>query len=92
MRLLDSDTDFIKALAARFAKQIQQGRRRVEILSIRAADERILSALADGLLIHDISDFADYIGLAPETVYRALSRMSRNGTVQKTARGQYQMV
>lgn len=87
--LMDTDSAFSKALVARFASQIQEGRRRVELLSIRAADERILTALNDGLLVEDISSFADLIGLASETVYRVLAQLSQSGQIVKTARGQY---
>ncbi len=78
-------------MASRFATQIQESRRRVELLSIRAADERILTALNDGLLVEDITTFAEIIGLAPETVYRTLAQLSREGRIVKTARGQYRL-
>lgn len=91
MTLLDSDLEFSRDMASRFAAQIQQSRRHVELLSIRASDERILEALADGLLTDDISSFADLIGLAPETVYRTLTKLSAAGRITKTARGQYQL-
>ena len=78
-------------MASRFATQIQETRRRVELLSIRAADERILAALNDGLLVEDITTFAEIIGLAPETVYRSLAQLSQRGQILKTAGGQYQL-
>jgi len=90
-RLLNTDIEFCRLMMSRFAVQIQQTRRRVELLSIRAADERILAALADGLLIEDIATFAETIGLASETVYRALAQLSKKGLILKTARGQYQL-
>ena len=88
-RLLENDTDFALLMLARFATQIQIGRRRVELMSIRAADERVLAALNDGLLIGDIGGFAEEIALAPETVYRVLAKLERQGRITKTARGQY---
>lgn len=90
-QLLDTDIDFARSMASRFASQIQEARRRVELLSIRAADQRILAALRDGLLVEDITTFADTIGLAPETVYRSLAQLSKDNQIIKTARGQYQM-
>ena len=90
-RLLNTDIEFACSMASRFATQIQETRRRVELLSIRAANERILSALNDGLLVEDITTFAETIGLAPETVYRTLTQLSKKGHVEKTARGQYQI-
>ena len=90
-QLLDTDIDFARSIASRFASQIQEARRRVELLSIRAADQRVLAALRDGLLVEDITTFADIIGLAPETVYRSLAQLSKDNLIIKTARGQYQM-
>ena len=90
-RLLNTDIEFACSMASRFATQIQETRRRVELLSIRAANERILAALNDGLLVEDITTFAETIGLAPETVYRTLTQLSKKGHVEKTARGQYQI-
>ena len=90
--LLRNDLEFTRYVATRFAIQIQEGWRRVELLSIRSADERILAAINDGLLIEDIAKFADFIGLAQETVYRALNRLVTAQKVVKTARGQYQAV
>lgn len=90
-RLFDTDIVFARAMASRFAAQLQLSRRRVELLSIRSAEERVLEAINDGLLLDDITSFADAIGLAPETVYRNLAKLSEQGTVLKTARGQYQV-
>ncbi len=87
--LLGTDIDFTRSMAARFAVQIQECRRRVELLSIRNADERILSALRDGLLLDNITSFAEIVGLAPETVYRTLKKLSDSGAITKTTRGVY---
>lgn len=92
IKLFDTDIDFARAMASRFAAQLQLSRRRVELLSIRSAAERILEALSDGLLLEDITSFADVIGLAPETVYRNLAQLSKDGKLTKTARGQYRIL
>lgn len=89
--LLNTDIEFTRSMASRFATQMQASRRRVELLSIRAADERILTALNDDLLVEDITTFADMIGLTPETVYRTLAKLSKQGRIEKTARGQYRL-
>ncbi len=89
--LFDTDIDFARSMASRFAGQIQRTRRRVELLSIRSATERILEALNDGLLLDDIQTFADAIGFAPETVYQNLAQLSEEGKIIKTARGQYRV-
>lgn len=91
-RLFHNDPEFVQALARRFALDVQQSRRQIERLSIPVAEERIIAALEDGLLGEDISEFAMLIGLAPETVYRALARLTRNGQVQKLGRGRYQVL
>lgn len=91
LECLRADGQFALLLAERFATQIQESRRRVEILSVRAADERILIALNDGLLVNDIASFAQAIALAPETVYRILSQLKKKGVVEKTARGRYRL-
>ena len=87
--LFTNDLMFAKTMASRFANQLQQCRRRLELLSIRAADERILEAIGDGLLVDNIAVFAQSIALAPETVYRTLANLNREGRVVKTARGRY---
>ena len=76
----------------RFAEQIQQRRRRIELLSIRFSDERIVAALKDGLLVADMGKFSEEIGLAQKTVYRTLSTLTRQGRIVKKARGQYQLL
>ncbi len=90
LQLLDTDIAFSRAMISRFALQIQEGRRRVELLSMHSAEERIVAALGDGLLIDDIASFAEIVGLAPETVYRTLGKLSEEGVVKKISRGVYQ--
>ena len=92
LRLMETDIKFACAMASRFATQIQETRRHVELLSIRSADERILAALKDGLLVEEIINFAETIGLAPETVYRGLAQLSKDARIEKTARGHYQII
>jgi len=92
LRLMDTDVEFARSMASRFASQIQETRRHVELLSIRSADERVLAALKDGLLVEEITTFAETIGLAPETVYRALAQLSKEYRIEKTARGQYRII
>ena len=89
---MDTDVEFARSMASRFASQIQETRRHVELLSIRSADERVLAALKDGLLVEEITTFAETIGLAPETVYRALAQLSKEYRIEKTARGQYRII
>lgn len=90
-RLLATDASFTQSLLSCFAQQIQQERRRAELLCVRSADERVLAAIADGVVLDDIASFADSIALAPETVYRSLASLTRHGRLNKVARGQYQL-
>lgn len=90
-KLLATDLNFARLMVKRFALQIQQSRRRIELLSIRSADERVLAAIADGLLVEDIVSFADTIGLAAETVYRSLAALTRKQRIRKVSRGCYEL-
>ena len=91
MQLLNTDIEFARSMAMQFAIQIQESRRRVELLSIRSADERVLTAFKDGLLLDDIKTFAESIGLASETVYRTLAQLTKDERIIKTSRGQYRL-
>ncbi len=83
--------DFALAVARRFAVQIQGYRRKVEILAIRNAVERVHAGVCEGLLQSDIKSFAAEIGLTHEAVYRALAKLVRRGRLCKTGRGRYQL-
>lgn len=83
------DTQFAMAMSERFANQVQQTRARLELRSIRGADERVFRALADGLMSDSVRSFAHEIGLAPEVVYRSLASLTRSGRIQKVGYGRY---
>lgn len=84
-----SNPAFAFAMASRFARQVQSCRRRLEILAIRNAEQRVLDAVRDGFLKADISSFAATIGLSREATYRALAELTRRGALIKTGRGRY---
>ena len=67
------EPEFALALTAKFAQQVQELRHQKELLAIRSAPERVYAAMCEGLLTTDIKLFAASIGLAHETVYRALA-------------------
>ncbi|MEE9333114.1 MAG: Crp/Fnr family transcriptional regulator [Granulosicoccaceae bacterium] len=92
LNLLQNNLEFTRAVVLRFATHIQESRRHIELLSIRSADERVLSAINSGLLVDDISKLANLLGLAQETVYRALKRLVGKGQIIKNARGKYQPI
>lgn len=89
--MIRTNPDFALAISAHFARQIQNFRRRLEILAIRSAMDRVFTAVAEGLLSGDVKGFAAQIGLSHEAVYRALSALARSGKLQKTGRGAYKL-
>lgn len=91
LELMNTDNGFALAMLQRFAEQIQENRRRIELMSIKSAEERILAAFGDKILNEDIASFSEVIGFAPETVYRTLSKLSKNGKITKTSRGEYKL-
>lgn len=91
MRKMDGDPNFSKLLTQRFASQVINYRRRIELLAIRGSDERVLAALADGWLTGTIMDFATSIGLTHEVVYRTLASLTKKGRVEKLGRGRYRI-
>lgn len=84
-----SNPEFALSLTKRFALQLQQYRRRMELLAIKRATDRVYAAMADGLLSGTIMDFAAEIGLTQEAVYRALAKLCKSGNLSKTGRGRY---
>lgn len=88
---MELEPDFAIAISARFAGQIQNYRRRLEIVAIRDATSRVFAAVADGMLTGSIKSGAAQIGLTHEAVYRALSALVRSGRLTKTGRGSYRL-
>ena len=86
-----TDTAFAAALVKRLAGQVQTYRRRLELLAIRSAPDRVLAGLADGRLTGTVVEFAAELGLSHEAVYRALSDLVESGQVARPARGQYRV-
>lgn len=84
-----NDPDFALTMSALFASQMQAARKRMELLSIRGADERVFSAVAAGLLVGDVKSFATDIALSPEAVYRSLSKLAKSGKISKNGYGRY---
>lgn len=82
---------FAAALVKRLAGQVQGYRRRLELLAIRSATDRVLAGLADGRLTGSVLEFATELGLSHEAVYRALSELVQSGQVERPARGVYRI-
>lgn len=89
LRLMESDPAFARALTKRFAHQIQIYRRRLELVSIKGAQERTFAAICDGMLSGTVLQLANDIGLSHEAVYRALTQLVRAKRLQKSGRGSY---
>lgn len=89
LRLMEADPKFGMLLAARFAQQVQQYRRRIELFSIRSAEHRVFVAVEEGWLTGDIKEFSSQIGLSHEATYRALSQLVQKGRLRKIGRGKY---
>ena len=85
------DPQFALAMSERFANQVQQTRTRLELFSIRRADERVFRALAEGLLQESVRSFAHEIGLTPEVVYRSLASLTKSGRIRKIGYGLYKI-
>ena len=81
-------------LAAHLARQAQQLRSRVALLTIRSAEERLIAYLdslrADaGAIVdpgHSWTTVASEIGLSHEAVYRALASLERTGRIERAGR------
>ena len=86
---MGNDAQFCFELCGRFARQVQAYRRKVEILAIESAEDRVYAAFAEGLMGGSIKSFAGEIGLSHEAVYRALAGLARKGLVLKTGRGMF---
>lgn len=91
LKLLQQDAEFAFALLRRFAGQVQGYRRRLEILAIKGAADRVFAALADFGQQGNVTDFAAAIGLSHEATFRALSALVKRGEVQRVARGRYRV-
>lgn len=82
---------FVIELAARFAGQIQKLRSQRELLAIRSANERVYTAISQGLLCSSIKTFSNTIGLSHEATYRALAALVKEQKIIKTGRGSYSL-
>lgn len=91
LKAFSKEPEFALALTTKFAQQVQILRHQKELLAIRSAPERVYAAMCEGMLTSDIKLFAASIGLAHETVYRALAKLVDEKSVVKTARGLYEI-
>ncbi len=79
---------FMKLLAV----QVQSYRSLIEILAIRSAKERVLTAFRAGYFEGTIIEFANRINLTHEACYRALRTLVEDGKLRRVGQGQYQLI
>lgn len=89
LKHLKNDPEFSFNLLKTASKQVQHYRGRLQIISIKPANERVLAALASGIPYNTITELASSIGLTHEACYRALSRLDVAGKITKIGRGRY---
>jgi len=87
--IFDTDSTFARSFARQLTQQIQQYRRKVQLLSINNATERVFSGVVEGLLKTQVKVFAAEIGLSHEVVYRSLSKLVAEGRLIKPSRGHF---
>ncbi len=94
LALILSQPQTSEAVMQLFAQQIRDLRGLVEMRNIRSADARILAYLesladADGQikLAMSLRDMAYKLGLAHETLYRALRRLEEDGKLKRPTSG-----
>jgi len=92
LRTMAQNVEFSLAVSARFARQIQNYRRMLEIHSIRSAKERVFAGVTQQLLESQIKPFAAQLALTHEATYRALAQLVKEGRLKKTGRGEYSIV
>jgi len=84
-----TDPEFARAMAAALAAELQRARRRVQLLSIRSAEARVLEAVGDGLLDGGVARLAAALALTPEATSRALAALARRGALERIGRGRF---
>jgi CRP-like cAMP-binding protein len=91
LALVEGDPTSATSLLASMAHQVQILRQRLELRSVRSAQDRLLLALelraeADGTvhLTGDIQSLALDLGLSREVVYRTLAALAKRGTIVRS--------
>ncbi|MBV1866616.1 MAG: Crp/Fnr family transcriptional regulator [Marinosulfonomonas sp.] len=92
LREISRNPVFTNTLLKRMAGQIQGYRRRLEIMAILSAEERVLAALEEFGQPNTVMQFSQSIGLSHEACYRALSKLVKRGRVARIGRGKYRVL
>lgn len=96
MRRLQSDAALGVALSRLFAGQVRELRAMLSLRDIRSADERLLTWLRrkvnaehmEVVLDRPWTAISEELGLTREAVYRSLSRLERQGRIERHTRHQ----
>lgn len=95
---LGADPSLARAFSIHLAQQVRDVRARLEIATLKTAEERILAAFRlhahpDGTVVLDrtIKALALEIGLTHEAAYRALARLVAKGRVTKVGRSRFSL-
>ena len=86
---MSSNSDFAQALTKRLALQIQDYRRRLELITIKDATERTFAAVSNQMLQGTVVQLSAEIGLSHEAVYRSLKKLVQQQRLSKIGRGKY---
>ena len=89
--LFNTNSAFARSLTRQLTQQVQQYRRKIELLSISSATERVFFGIVEGLLKTHIKVFAAEIGLSHEVVYRSLSKLVAQGKLRKLSHGHFEL-
>jgi len=85
-----------REFAAHLARQVRDVRARLEVATLKTAEDRLLAAMrlrADrrGVVVLDgtVKELASEVGLTHEATYRALARLRKKGLLEKTAQDRF---
>jgi CRP-like cAMP-binding protein len=92
LELLETDTAFNLRFMGHLAEQTIAYRRRIELLTMKSAKERVMAAIADGVQYGSIIQLASHLGLTHEATYRALADLVRAKALAKIGRGKYNAI
>lgn len=86
---MKSDSLFATSLLSQFASEIMMLRRKLEIIAIHAATDRVFAAVAAGMHTGTVRGLASQIHLSSEATNRALSKLCKTGQLKRVGRGRY---
>lgn len=88
-RALLLDETFAEAFTAHLARQVQDLRARIEILTLKSAADRVLAYLrlhesgGETVVDQSLKSLAGEIGITHEALYRTVSRLRKSGKIER---------